>query len=133
MEDSKDTETDHSFNRLGTLICQDISINNDTSEKDYKPNMTIHGAEEEEQNMICNPEIKLENLESTDQLDALIEKYRIEKSYVVLKRVEETLDSDNMKTRRERHKKNSNSTGPPKTKKRRATSTDDSTIRKRQK
>merc|ERR1712208_59026 len=70
---------------------------------------TFHGAEEEKKNMICNPEMKLENMESTDDLDALIEKHRIQKSYVVLKRVEET---------------------PPKNNKRRATSSNDITIRK---
>ena len=131
-EDSKVTETDDSFNPSGMLNCQDVSINDDTSEKDYKPN-TLHGAEEEKQNMICNPEIKLENMESTDELDALIEKYRIQKSYVVLKKVEETLDSDITKTRRERHKKNSNSTGPPKNNKRCAKSSNNITIHKRQK
>ena len=107
MEDSKDTETDDSFNPSGTLNCQDVSINNDTLEKEYKAN-TFHGAEKEKKNMI-DPEIKLENMESTDDLDALIEKYRIQKSYVVLKRVEET---------------------PPKNNKRRATSSNDITIRK---
>merc|ERR1712074_414687 len=69
---------------------------------------TFHGVEKEKKNMI-DPEIKLENIESTDDLDALIEKYKIQKSYVVLKRVEET---------------------PPKNNKRRATSSNDITIRK---
>merc|ERR1712148_30625 len=108
MEDSKDTETDDSFNPSGTVNCQDVSINNDTLEKEYKAN-TFHGAENEKKNMICNPEIKLENMESTDDLDTLIEKYRIQKSYVFLKRVEEN---------------------PPKNNERRATSSNDITIRK---
>ena len=69
---------------------------------------TFHGVEKEKKNMI-DPEIKLENIESTDDLDALIEKYKIQKSYVVLKRVEKT---------------------PPKNNKRRATSSNDITIRK---
>ena len=145
MEDSKDTETDDSFNPSGTLNLQDVSINNDTSEKDYKAN-TFHGAEEEKKNMICNPEIKLETMESTDDLDALIEKYRIQKSYVVLKRVEETPPKNNKRRatssnditirKTKRQKKWATTQSPsdtPKTNKRRATSSVDNKIRKRQK
>ena len=221
------SETDDNFNPLILLNCPDVSINNqalnDTkvvSETDDKPNMSTHGAEEEEQTIICAPEIKLEYLESPSKHkedenkevpiygyytekkkrgrkpgvpnktpkpkkeeksqkknpklndltakiviemnedlissidtnreetngDALIEKHRLKKAYVVLKKVEETNsdayyntvinneNSDNMKTRRGRPKKNSTPSGFPKTKRRRITSSDDDIpIRKSQK